>query len=267
MPELPEVESVRRQLDPELSGRRAVAVWTDPHPAIPREFQDVDRLRGRRIECVGRRGKFLIAPLDSRLELVMHLGMTGSFRFDVQDDYARATVDLDDGRRLVFRDVRRFGRMAVVPAGDYRSLPTLARLGPEPLSDQFDPERFAAELRRTTAPVKPFLLSQRPVAGVGNIYADEALWLARIHPRSRSVGPERARALHAAIREVLSGAIQREGTTFSDYRMVDGESGRNADFLIAYGRSGMPCPRCGTPLRKIVLGGRGTTYCPSCQRR
>ncbi|MDQ3914202.1 MAG: bifunctional DNA-formamidopyrimidine glycosylase/DNA-(apurinic or apyrimidinic site) lyase [Actinomycetota bacterium] len=267
MPELPEVESVRRQLDPELSGRRALAVWTDPHPAIPREFQDVDRLAGRRIESVGRRGKFLIAPLDRGLELVMHLGMTGSFRFDVEDAYARAAVDLDDGRRLVFRDVRRFGRMAVVPAGDYRGLPTLARLGPEPLSDEFDPAGFAAELRRTTSPVKPFLLSQRPVAGVGNIYADEALWLARIHPRSRAVGPQRARALHGAIREVLAGAIEREGTTFSDYRMVNGESGRNAGFLIAYGRSGMPCPRCGTALRKIVLGGRGTTYCPSCQRR
>ncbi|MDQ3981286.1 MAG: DNA-formamidopyrimidine glycosylase, partial [Actinomycetota bacterium] len=128
MPELPEVESVRRQLDPELSGRRAVEVWTDPHPAIPREFQNVDLLAGRKIESVGRRGKFLIAPLDEGLELVMHLGMTGSFRFDVQDAYARATVDLDDGRRLVFRDVRRFGRMAVVPAGDYRDLPTLAKL-------------------------------------------------------------------------------------------------------------------------------------------
>jgi formamidopyrimidine-DNA glycosylase len=267
VPELPEVESVRRQLDPELSGRRAVRVWTDPHPAIPREFQAVERLEGRTIERVGRRGKFLIAPLDEDLELVMHLGMTGSFRFDVEDPYARATVDLDDGRRLVFRDVRRFGRMAVVPSGDYRDLPTLAKLGPEPLSDEFDPERFAAELRKTASPVKPFLLSQRPVAGVGNIYADEALWLARIHPRSRAVGPARARELHGAIRHVLAGAIEREGTTFSDYRMVNGESGRNADYLIAYGRSGMPCPRCETPLRKIVLGGRGTTYCPSCQKR
>ncbi len=267
MPELPEVESVRRQLDPELSGRRALAVWTDPHPAIPREFQDVDLLEGRTIASVGRRGKFLIAPLDAGLELVMHLGMTGSFRFDVQDGYARATVDLDDGRRLVFRDVRRFGRLAVVPDGDYGALPTLAKLGPEPLSDDFDADRFAAELARTAAPVKPFLLSQRPVAGVGNIYADEALWVARINPRSRSVGRARAHALHAAIREVLAGAIEREGTTFSDYRMVNGESGRNAGFLIAYGRGGMPCPRCGTPLRKVVLGGRGTTYCPACQRR
>lgn len=267
MPELPEVESVRRQLDPELSGRRAVEVWTDPHPAIPREFQHVDRLAGRTIESVGRRGKFLLSPLDGGLELVMHLGMTGSFRFDVEDPYARARVHLDDGRTLVFRDVRRFGRMAVVPAGDYTGLPTLAHLGPEPLSEDFDPDRFVRDLRRTAAPVKPFLLSQRPVAGVGNIYADEALWLARIHPQSRAVGKGRALALHGAIREVLAGAIEREGTTFSDYRMVNGESGRNADFLVAYGRAGLPCPRCKTPLRKIVLGGRGTTYCPKCQRR
>ena len=266
MPELPEVESVRRQLDPELSGRRAIDVWTDPHPAIPRQFQHADRLVGRKIASVGRRGKFLIAPLDVGLELILHLGMTGSFRFGQEDPYTRAAVRLDDGRKLIFRDVRRFGRLAVVFAGRYEEIPMLHTLGPEPLSDDFDAGEFARALKRTTAPVKPYLLSQRPVAGVGNIYADEALWLARIHPLSRRVGPARAHALHAAIREVLTGAVAREGTTFRDYVMVDGESGRNAGFLVAYGRAGQPCPRCGTPLRKIVLGGRGTTYCPQCQR-
>ena len=260
MPELPEVESVRRQLDPELSGRGVVDVWFDPHPAMPREFLDVGLLPGRKIHSVGRRGKFLISPLDAGLELVMHLGMTGSFTFDPPDAYARARLDLDDGRSLTFRDVRRFGRMAVVEAGRYDAIPTLHLLGPEPLSDDFDPDAFARALARTTAPVKPYLLSQRPVAGVGNIYADEALWLARIHPASRRVGRARAHALHSAIREVLVAAIEREGTTFRDYVMVDGGSGRNASFLIAYGRAGHPCPRCGTPLRKTVLGGRGTTY-------
>jgi formamidopyrimidine-DNA glycosylase len=266
MPELPEVESVRRQLDPQLSGRRVTDAWWDALPTMPREFHDVARVTGRTIDRVGRRGKFLIAPLDEGLELVMHLGMTGSFRFDLDDPYVRARLWLDDGRELAFRDPRRFGRIAVVDKGDYSSLPTLAKLGPEPLSDEFDVDSFARDLSRTTAPVKPYLLSQRPVAGVGNIYADEALWRARIHPTSRRVGKERARVLHAAIRDVLSGAIEREGTTFRDYRMVDGESGRNASFLDAYGRAGSPCPRCGTPLRKIVLGGRGTTYCPQCQR-
>ncbi|MFP5297893.1 MAG: bifunctional DNA-formamidopyrimidine glycosylase/DNA-(apurinic or apyrimidinic site) lyase [Actinomycetota bacterium] len=267
MPELPEVESVRRQLDPELRGRRITDVWYDPIAAMPREFLDVGRAVGRTIDHVGRRGKFLVAPLDEGLELIMHLGMTGAFRFDLEDDpYVRANLFLDDGRALSFRDVRRFGRLAVVDKGDYSLLPTLADLGPEPLSSEFDPEGFVEALRRTGSPVKPFLLSQRPVAGVGNIYADEALWLARIHPASRRVGRERALALHSAIREVIAGAIEREGTTFRDYQMVNGESGRNAGFLVAYGQGGRPCPRCGTPLRKIVLGGRGTTYCPRCQR-
>ena len=266
MPELPEVESVRRRLEPELRGRRIEEVWTDPHPAMPREFVDVERSTGRTIERLGRRGKFLIAPLDEGLELIMHLGMTGSFRFDLDDPYVRAWLRLDDGRTLSFRDVRRFGRMATVDAGDYRQLPTLAMLGPEPLSDEFDPDRFAATLAKTTAPIKPYLLSQRPVAGVGNIYADEALWIARIHPKARRVGPARARALHAAIRKVLADSIEREGTTFRDYQMPNGARGRNASALIAYGRAGQPCPRCSTPLKKIVLGGRGTTYCPRCQR-
>ena len=156
--------------------------------------------------------------------------------------------------------------MAVVEAGEYSSIPTLQYLGPEPLSDDFDPKVFAAFLRHTKAPIKLILLSQRAVAGVGNIYADEALWLARINPLSRRVGTARATLLHAAIREVLAGAIDREGTTFRDFQTVEGESGRNVGFLIAYGQQGRPCPRCGTPLRKIVLGGRGTTYCPKCQR-
>ena len=264
MPELPEVESVRRQLDPELRGRRVLRVWTDRQ----RRFHAPERLAGHRVECVGRRGKFLVSPLDGGLELVLHLGMTGSLHFGPADPYARARLALDDGRELVFRDPRRFGALAVVDAGAYDGvLPSLAALGPEPLSDDFDPERFAAALAATHAPVKPFLLSQRPVAGVGNIYADEALWLARVHPASRRVGRRRAYALHGAIREVLAAAIEREGTTFRDYRMVNGESGRNATFLAAYGRAGRPCPRCGTPLRRLVLGGRGTPFCPACQHR
>jgi formamidopyrimidine-DNA glycosylase len=266
MPELPEVESVRRQLDPELSGRSVLDVWHDPHPAIPRQFMGLDLLAGRKVEGVGRRGKFLIAPLDAGFELIMHLGMTGSFRFDVDDLHVRAKIELDDGRTLKFKDVRRFGRLAVVSAGDYAAIPTLAMLGPEPLSSEFDEALFAAFLRKSKAPIKSILMSQRAVAGVGNIYADEALWLARIHPRSRNVGKERSAALHKAIRDVLTDAIAREGTTFRDFEMVNGESGRNARFLAAYGREGLPCPRCSTPMRRIVLGGRGTTYCPQCQR-
>jgi formamidopyrimidine-DNA glycosylase len=266
VPELPEVESVRRQLEPALVGRKIVETWCDPIPTMPREFVDVARAEGHTVRTLGRRGKFMLARLDDELELVLHLGMTGSFRFDLDDAHVRARLFLDDGRVLSFRDPRRFGRIAVVPAGAYGSIPSLAALGPEPLSDEFDPGAFAARLAATRAPVKAYLLSGRPVAGVGNIYADESLWQARIHPASRRVGRSRAFALHAAIRDVLTAAVEREGTTFRDYRMVNGASGRNASFLVAYGRAGAPCPRCGTPLRKIVLAGRGTTYCPRCQR-
>ncbi|MDQ3932188.1 MAG: DNA-formamidopyrimidine glycosylase, partial [Actinomycetota bacterium] len=200
MPELPEVESVRRQLAPALSGRRIEAVQAEPQ----RRFASLERLSGRTVLEVGRRGKFLLCPLDSGLELVLHLGMTGSLQFDRADAYARARLTLDDGRELVFRDVRRFGRITVVEAGDYRSIPTLAALGPEPLDDEFDPARFASALSSTRTPVKAALLGQRHVAGVGNIYADEALWRARIHPASRRVGRSRAHGLHAAIRAVLT---------------------------------------------------------------
>ncbi len=144
--------------------------------------------------------------------------------------------------------------------------PTLVKLGPEPLSDAFRPAAFHASLRRTTSTVKAALLSQRHVAGVGNIYADEALWRARIHPEARALSRARSDRLWAAVREVLAEAITREGTTFRDYRMVNGESGRNADFLDAYGQAGRPCPRCGRPLVKAVVAGRGTTWCRTCQR-
>ena len=269
MPELPEVESVRRQLAPHLVGRTVVAVWTD-HQA---RFDGVERCVGSRIEDLARRGKYLIAGLGgghAPRQLIMHLGMTGSFRVRgrdgwVPDPYVRATLTLDDGV-VDFRDVRRFGRLSVVEGGDHRRIATLAGLGPEPLSDAFTVDAFAAALARTRMPVKPFLLTQRPVAGVGNIYADEVLWRARIDPRSRRVGPARAARLHRTIREVIAEAIEREGTTFRDYQMVNGESGRNAAFLVAYGQEGRPCPRCGQPMVKIVLGGRGTTYCSACQR-
>ncbi|MFN2555745.1 MAG: bifunctional DNA-formamidopyrimidine glycosylase/DNA-(apurinic or apyrimidinic site) lyase [Nitriliruptorales bacterium] len=262
MPELPEVESVRRQLAPALAGRRIEAVYASPQ----RRFAGLERLPDRTVLAVGRRGKFLVCPLDSALELVLHLGMTGSLRFDGVDAYTRARFTLDDGRELAFRDVRRFGRISVVEAGDYRLIPTLAALGPEPLDDDFDPDRFACALAATRSPAKAVLLAQRYVAGVGNIYADEALWRARIHPASRRVGRRRALRLHAAIRAVLTEAIAHEGTTFRDYRMVNGQSGRNSAFLQVYGRAGQPCFRCGTPLRKVVVAQRGSTYCPACQQ-
>jgi formamidopyrimidine-DNA glycosylase len=269
MPELPEVESVVRQLRPRMVGRRIVDVWWDPQS----RFTGIDQAVGRRVTDVRRRGKYMLALLEAAgradRELIMHLGMTGAFRFREDgwdgDPYVRATLTLDDGV-IDFRDVRRFGRLTVVPAGEHGSIATLSALGPEPLGLDFRPDEFHAALARSRAPVKAQLLSQRPVAGVGNIYADEALWLARINPRARRVGRQRAARLWEAIRSVLRAAIEREGTTFRDYQMVNGESGRNATFLVAYGQQGRPCPRCGEALRKIVVAGRGTTYCPRCQR-
>jgi len=280
MPELPEVESVRRQLEPELVARVVERVWFDDHPA--HRFHDVQDLVGRRIDAVGRRGKFLVCPLSPigamaprrparhDLQLVLHLGMTGSLGFTTPDadadPHVRVQAWLDDARRLDFRDPRRFGRVSVVAPDDVATIvPTLATLGPEPLSDDFTVTGFAAALAATSSPVKAVLLGQKAVAGVGNIYADEALWRARIHPGSRRVGRDRAARLHTAIREVLAESIQREGTTFRDYQMVNGQSGRNADFLDAYGQEGLPCARCGTPMRKVVMAQRGTTYCPTCQ--
>ncbi|MFP4150153.1 MAG: bifunctional DNA-formamidopyrimidine glycosylase/DNA-(apurinic or apyrimidinic site) lyase [Nitriliruptoraceae bacterium] len=278
MPELPEVESVRRQLVPVLTGRRVDDVWWDASPSA--RFHAVEQLPGQRITRVERRGKYLLCPLagpGEPRELVLHLGMTGSLRFTAapvgtQDPdggltHVRARLTLDDGSVLRFRDPRRFGRLSVVTAGRYAEVvPTLAVLGPEPLSAAFRVEAFAAALAATRAPVKARLLDQRLVAGVGNIYADEALWRARIHPRSRRVGPRRAAVLHAAIVAVLRAAVEREGTTFRDYEMVNGRSGRYASELDVYGKHGQPCRRCGSILRRDVVAQRGTTYCPSCQR-
>ena len=279
MPELPEVESVRRQLAPLVEGRTVRAVARDPYPS--RRLGAVARAVGGRIGPIVRRGKFLLAPLDGApphpSELVLHLGMTGILRVLPADDpsgrpggpdpHVRVRLELDDGTALVLRDARRFGRVDVVDPGDRSRLPTLAALGPEPLEDAFDPEAFAAALARRGAPVKARLLDQRLVAGVGNIYADEALWRAGIHPAARRVGRERALRLHAAVRAVLAAAVAREGTTFRDYRLVNGASGRYLTELDAYGRAGLPCRRCGTALRASTVAQRGTVHCPRCQRR
>jgi len=219
---------------------------------------------------VERRGKFLLLPLDNTDEIVIHLGMTGQISPTRPPDHVRVRLDLDQGPEptLYFRDTRRFGRFLVAPGGDHSSLPTLARMGPEPLSDDFDVEGFARALKSRSA-IKPLLLSQRPVAGLGNIYIDEALWAARIHPSrpAQRVGRARVVDLHGAIVAILARAVARGGTTLNDYRTVSGEEGEFGEELSCYGRGGAPCHRCGTPLVRILLAQRGTCYCPQCQRR
>lgn len=265
MPELPEVETVRRALEPLVVGRAIIEGWG--HPSA--KFSSAPLAAGARIESVGRRGKYLLLGLDDDRQLVVHLGMTGQLRMRPGhlDPHVRAWWALDDERVLELRDVRRFGRVGVVATGEWGSLPTLAAQGPEPWDAALDEGGLWRNLRRSTARVKTQLLSQRPIAGVGNIYADEALWRAGIHPGRRSVTRREADLLLAELRIVLEQGIANGGTTLRDYLTPDGEPGRNQLELGCYGRAGEPCLRCGTVLRRSVLDGRGTTHCPTCQRR
>ncbi len=266
IPELPEVETVRLELAPWLTGSVITGVaLLDARPGP--KYVGLERAVGQRITAVTRRGKFLLLPLDRGDELVIHLGMTGVLS-PQPTRHLRVKLEIDTTpSTLYFQDARRFGRLLVVPAGDYRSLPTLAVLGPEPLSPDFYPAQFAAALR-VKAAIKTRLLSQRPVAGVGNIYADEALWRARIHPVTPAARLSRQSAarLCRAIKEVLSESLAAHGTTLSDYRTVNGEVGGFGSFLQVYGRAGEPCLRCGRTVERLVVAARGTHYCPRCQR-
>jgi formamidopyrimidine-DNA glycosylase len=265
VPELPEVETVRRQLEPLVRGRSITEAWG--HGSV--KFSSAPMAAGARIDEVGRRGKYLLLALDDARELIVHLGMTGQLRLrpGELDPYVRAWWALDDGGVLELRDVRRFGRIGVVPAGDYGSLPTLAAQGPEPWDVALDDGGLWRNLKRSHVQVKAQLLSQRPVAGVGNIYADEALWRAGIHPGRRSITRAESLRLLDELRSVLEQGIANGGTTLRDYRTPDGEPGRNQLELGCYGRAGEPCQRCGTELRRTVIAGRGTTFCPACQPR
>ncbi len=256
---------MRRSLEPLVAGRRVTDAWG--HPSA--KFASAIEVTGSQIEGVARRGKYLLASLDDGRELVIHLGMTGQLRLrpGPLDPYVRAWWALDDGEVLELRDVRRFGRVGVVTAGEYASLPTLAALGPEPWSPALDDDGLWRNLRRSRIRVKTQLLSQRPIAGVGNIYADEGLWRAGIHPGRRTVTRVEAARLLAALRGVLEQGIANGGTTLRDYRDVDGSAGRNQFELGCYGQAGEPCPRCGDELRRSVVDGRGTTHCPTCQPR
>ncbi|MDG2111234.1 MAG: bifunctional DNA-formamidopyrimidine glycosylase/DNA-(apurinic or apyrimidinic site) lyase [Actinomycetota bacterium] len=264
MPELPEVETIRVQLDPLVSGSTVVEAWS--HPSA--KFTPARDVTGATISSTSRRGKYLLLELGDGRDLVVHLGMTGQLHLgdEIADDrYVRAWWQLDDGRRLMFRDVRRFGRLAVTPRGDHRSIPTLRAMGPEPFDPTFTGRAMWERLRMSKQHIKTQLLSQRPVAGVGNIYADEALFLAGINPIVRRISPERSDALLDAIRLVLDEGLARGGTTLRDYRSLEG-SGSNQFHLRCYGRAGQPCVECSDELRGRVIDARSTTWCATCQR-
>jgi formamidopyrimidine-DNA glycosylase len=274
MPELPEVETIRRQLVPVLEGRRFERVRiTDGRLTRPEDPAAVAaELEGGRVRRVERRGKYLIVRFESGLVLLIHLRMTGSLQHgrtvSEDDPHLRAVVRLDDGSDVAYRDVRRFGTWFVT---DERQLVHYldARLGEEPLADGFTPQALAVRLAGRRAPIKAALLDQRTVAGVGNIYADEALWRAKLHPL-RPAGDLDARAvrrLRDAVFAALEAGIERQGATLRDYRQPSGAQGSMQHEFRVYGREGEPCERCGTPIEKIRVAGRGTWYCPRCQQR
>jgi formamidopyrimidine-DNA glycosylase len=271
MPELPEVETVRRRLAPVLEGRRLERVEiSDGRLTRPLDPAVVAaELSGERVDRLERRGKYLIVRFESGRALLVHLRMTGSFRQHATegDPHARAVVRLDDGSDVVYRDVRRFGTWLLLEPDELEPY-FASRLGEEPLGAAFTPAALSARLAKRKAPIKAALLDQRTVAGVGNIYADEALWRAKLHPLREAGGlrkPEVA-ALHAAVIAALEAGIERQGATLRDYRQPDGSSGSMQHEFKVYGREGEPCDRCGTAIDKIRVAGRGTWYCPRCQR-
>ena len=271
MPELPEAETIARGLNRFLPGRAIGAVTVlrgDVVKGSPREF--TTSLAGRQFDSAGRRGKNVVLGLGAD-RLVANLGMTGRFLSSLQPGPAPASThpavvfDLACGASLTYDDVRRFGRLAFLTPSAWRQWS--ARLGPEPLARSFTAARLRDALSRSRSPVRSLLLDQRRIAGVGNIYAIEALWFARIHPRtpSRELDPAPVARLHRSIRQVLRRAIHAGGTTLRDYRAPDGAEGRFRRTLHAYGREGRPCARCRAAIARIVFAGRSAFLCPRCQ--
>jgi formamidopyrimidine-DNA glycosylase len=274
MPELPEVETIRLALEPHVVGRRFERVdINDPRLVRPFEPMAVAaELEGERVAALDRRGKYLIVRFESGRVLLIHLRMTGSLRHAAagslaDDPHRRAVVKLDDGSDVAYRDVRRFGTWHLLEPEEVD--PYLQqRLGREPLERTFTTRRLAERLKGRKAPIKAALLDQRTVAGLGNIYVDEALWRAELHPlrQAGSLDGEEIARLTKGIREALRAGIRRQGASLRDYSTPDGRRGRMQEEFRVYGRAGEPCPRCGTPIDKIRAGGRGTWYCPSCQQ-
>jgi formamidopyrimidine-DNA glycosylase len=295
MPELPEVETVARDLQRWVAGATIVDAtvhWdrTIRHPQPPERF--VAEVSGATIRRVDRRAKTVLLHLEDGRVMTVALRMTGALIVappgTPPDPYARVVFGLADGRELRYRDMRKFGRIGLWPGGGLRSVgggrgtrsrkvaegtgryrigEVFSGHGPEPLSRSFTVERFAQRLARRSAKLKALLLDQGFIAGVGNIYADEALWRARLHPlrTADTLDEGDVRRLHRAIRQVLREGIANRGASFSDYVGADGEPGANAERLAVYRRTGQPCFRCGRRIERIVVGQRSTHFCPRCQ--
>lgn len=273
MPELPEVETVRGQLEAVLPGRRVTAVDV----LLPRMLQNVtpdelaERVVDHRFGTIARRGKFLLLHVGDEARLIIHLRMTGRLlvagQNDEPDPYTRLTFTLDGGDELRFADVRTFGTLHYSGAPGEGEPPGLVNMGPEPLEDGFTADVLGAALEERRAPIKAVLLDQRRVAGLGNIYVDEALYLAGVHPErpGGSLSDVEIETLHEKIRTVLQEALVAGGTTIRDYVDGRGVPGQFQQYLHAYGRAGEPCGRCGTEFIRLKIAGRSSHVCPTCQ--
>ena len=273
MPEMPEVEIIRRYLDKSLTGRIIQGVDI----LLPRQIKwpEPETYRamaiGRKILGVNRRGKYLLFAFDNGSELVFHLRMTGRLVYEPdgasRDRYARLIFRLDNGGALIYGDTRTLGAIYALVPGERWRIPGLDEIGPEPLAPDFSPAYLQQAVKGRRILIKSFLLNQRYIGGIGNIYADEALFWAKIHPLrpAGSLSSDECWALHQAIQAVIEAGIRDGGTTFRDYQNGEGKQGHHQEHLYVYGRKGKPCRRCGTPIVKITAGGRGTHYCPSCQ--
>ena len=273
MPELPEVETVRRGLEKTVVGHRIMgADVLLPKAVRPLSLQQfAETVRGRFIERIDRRGKYLLIFLSGSWCLVAHLRMTGRFAYVPHNapihGHTRVILHLDRDMDLRFMDMRTFGGIQAIPAEELKTLPGLASLGPEPLSADFNRAEMASRATGRTRSIKAFLLDQRTTAGIGNIYADESLFLAGIHPE-RSAGSltgSEWEALCQAVRTTMAAGIAHRGTSVQNYQNLDGRPGTYQDRLQVYQKTGEACPRCGNAIEKKRVAGRGTHFCPICQ--
>ena len=285
MPELPEVETVRRGLVPAMEGKRILHVETrrkDLRFPFPANF--AERISGARMKHLGRRAKYLVGELSTGEALIMHLGMTGRFtvsgpkptkkpgKFHHQagedQKHDHVVFDMQGGTRIVFNDARRFGFMDLWPAGELETYPGFDGLGPEPISNEFSAAYLEEAFEGKKTPVKAALLDQRVVAGLGNIYVSEALFRAGINPKklAGAIKPDKLARLAVEVRNVINEAIKAGGSTISDFATTDGELGYFQHRFRVYDKAGKPCPTCGKPIKRLVQAGRSTFYCSSCQK-
>jgi formamidopyrimidine-DNA glycosylase len=268
LPELPEVETIKNELSSRLIGRRFANITVcDAKPVKQPSADDFQRgLIGLSIRDLTRRGKYLIFRLSGGNTLVIHLKMTGALLLNPKqtDSYARVIFHLDDGSRLVFIDRRRLGALWLLK----NEQAIVGKLGPEPLDPEFTVETLSERLHKRQAPIKAILLDQGFIAGIGNMYADEALFAAKIHPlrKANSLSPQEIRKLHKAIVDVLQSAIDSKGASVDTYQRPDGRLGTAHDNFCVAHRGGKPCPVCGTPIQRLAVRNRGSYFCPKCQK-